>query len=71
MSLEAEVMVTAEAIMMVAAMAAANATVMAAIIAVAAAMMTASDSCVEAICVVNMVAGAITASTMVVKAAVR
>jgi hypothetical protein len=71
MSLEAAVMVTAEAIMMATAMAAANATVMAAIIAVAAVMMTASDSCVEGICVVDMAAGAITASTMAVKAAVR
>jgi hypothetical protein len=39
--------------------------------AVAAAMATASDSCVEGICVINSAAGAITASTTAVKAAVR
>jgi hypothetical protein len=38
---------------------------------VAAAMATASDSCVEGICVINSAAGAITASTTAVKAAVR
>ena len=64
-------MVTTEARAMAAAMAAANATAMAATMAVTAAMATASDSCVEGICVINSAAGVITASTTAVKAAVR
>ena len=56
---------------MAAAMAAVNVTVMAAMTAVAA-MATASDICVEVICVVDAAAGAMTvASTMAVKAAGR
>jgi hypothetical protein len=39
--------------------------------AVTAAMATASDSCVEGICVTNAAVGAITTSTMAVKAAAR
>ena len=60
---------TTEARAMAAAMAAANATAMAATMAVTAAMATASDSCVEGICVTNAAVGAITTSTMAVKAA--
>jgi hypothetical protein len=55
---------------MLAAMAAANATAMAAT-AVAVAMATASDICVEGICIVDVAAVAITASTTVVKATAR
>ncbi len=62
-------MVTTEARAMAAAMAAANAMATAATTAVAAVMATARDGCVEGICVVNAEAGAITASTMAVKAA--
>ena len=65
-------MVTVEARAMVAAMAAANATEMTATTAVAAAIVTASDSCVEGICVVNVAAGAMSvALTMAVKATAR
>ena len=53
-------MVTAEARAMAAAMAAANATATAATTAVAKAMATASDSCIEGICVVDAAAGAMT-----------
>ena len=60
-SVEAAAMVTAEVRVMAAAMAAANATAMA----------IDGDSCVEGICVVDAAAGAITASTTAVKAAVR
>ena len=70
-SVKAAAMVTVEARAMVAAMAAANATAMAATMAVTAAMATASDSCVEGICVTNAAVGAITTSTMAVKAAAR
>ncbi len=56
---------------MAAAMAAANAMATAAMTVAAAAMATASDSCVEVICVVDAAVGAITASTMAVKAAAR
>ena len=55
---------------MAAAMAAANATATAATV-VAVAMATASDSCVEEICIIDAAAGAITASTTAVKAAAR
>ncbi len=56
---------------MAAVMAAANATATAATTAVAAVMATASDSCVEGICVVDAAAGAITVSTTAMKAAAR
>jgi hypothetical protein len=65
-------MVTAEARAITAAMAAANATVMAAMTVMAAAMATASDSCVEGICVFYVAAAVMTvASTTAVKAAAR
>jgi len=70
-SVEAAAMVTVEVRAMAAVLAAVNATAMAATTAVATAMATASDSCVEGICIVNAAAGAITASTMAVKAAAR
>ena len=63
--MEAAAMVAA----MAAAMAAANATAMAATTVVAAAMATASDSCVEGICIVDVAAGMIIASKTAVKAA--
>ena len=72
MSVEAVAMVTTEARAMAAAMAAANAMATAVTMAVAVAMaMTASDSCIEGICVINAAVGAITMSMMAVKAAVR
>ncbi len=61
-------MVTAEAREMAAAMAAANAAEMASTTAVAAAMATASDSCVEGICVIDATAGVMMTA---VKAAAR
>ena len=61
-------MVTAEAREMAAAMAAANAAEMASTTAVAAAMATASDSCVEGICVIDAAAGVMMTT---VKAAAR
>ena len=64
-------MVTTEARAMAAAMAAANATATAATMAVTAVMATASDSCIEGICVIYAAVGAITTSTMAVKAAAR
>ena len=64
-------MVTTEARAMAAAMAAANATATAATTVVAAVMATASNSCVEGICVIDAAARAITASTTAVKAAAR
>ena len=67
-SVEAAAMVTA---MAAAVMAAANAMAMAATTAVAAAMVTASDSFLEGICIINAAAGAITVSTMAMKAAAR
>jgi hypothetical protein len=71
-SVQAVVVVTAELRAMAAAMAAANATVMAAMTVLAAVMATASDSCVEGICVFDAAAGAMTvASTTAVKAAAR
>jgi len=71
-SVEAVAMVTTEARAMAAAMAAANATATAATMAVAVAMaITASDSCVEGIWVINAAVGAITTSMMAVKAAAR
>ena len=64
-------MVTVEARAMAAVMVAVSATMMAATTAVAAVMVTASNSCVEEICVVDAAAGAITMSTTAVKVAVR
>ena len=69
-SVEAAAMVTAEARAMAAAMAARNAAATAATTAVAVTITTASDSCVEGICVVDAAAGAMTAaSATAVKAA--
>ena len=65
-------MVTVEARAMAAAMAAANETATAATKAAATTMATASNSCIEGICVIDATAaGAITASPTAVKAAAR
>jgi hypothetical protein len=56
---------------MVAVMAAVNAMAMAATTAVAVAMATASNSCVELICIADVATGAITASTTAMKVAAR
>ena len=65
-------MVTVEARAMAAAMAAANETATAATKAAATTMATASNSCIEGICVVDAAAGAMTmASTTAVKVAAR
>ena len=70
-SVEAAAMVTVEVRAMAAVMAAVNATATAAMTVVAAAMATASNSCIEGICIVDATAGAITASMMAVKVAAR